>query len=189
MLNTFNYQKITINKYIVLEFKGHIIVTEADNVNYLFKSQILFECKADESFQKNHIFKILSKHDELPSDFLEAISTRSRDLKGEFIELFISESNPYNFCPDKKFAIHYGIKDPIPVKLTIIETFDNENDFDKSFTNYGTEAFGFWNMETDKISSSFVWTHPMQTKMCFSDYAHHDISKGSLFLKFKIDRV
>jgi hypothetical protein len=188
LINTEAYDAVDIAGFNILYHDGHIIVTQANSYKYLIENEIIFQHRGDK-FQKNNLLKVLLLLDNLPKELFQAISDRTGTLLGVELFLYTDVKKPMHFCKDKDFAIHYGINDPILVKLTISDTFDNEKDFDKSFTNNNDEAFGFWDMKKNEISPSYVWCHPSQTKICFSDFAKYDISIGSLFLKLKIDRV
>lgn len=188
IINTESYQSTHAEGFTFLHHQGHIIITQAENYNYLLEGEVLFQGDMGKSFLQRDLFKALSGVDGLPSELAEYIASRSRDLNGEVLRLFADAEHPTHFCRNEKFASHYGISNPTAVKLTIIETFSSMIDFDKSFSGSGDEAFGFWDVEKNTVSSSYIWVHPKQTKLCFPDFGRHGLSIGSLFLKFKIEK-
>lgn len=189
IINAEAYLPIHIGGFTILHHQGHIILTQAKSYKYLLENEVLFQCDMGKAFQQRNVFQALGGMDNLPKEFAEYIANRSRDLRGESLHLFADPNRPMNFCKNKEFASHYGISNPTEMRLTVIETFSNESDFDKSFTNSGDEAFGFWDVEKDLISSSYIWAHPSQTKLCFSDFGRSDLLIGSLFLKFKVEKM
>lgn len=191
MIHNFtDHSKMAISNYTVFFKDRSIAVAYENRGSFLLENDILYHGQLPDSFSQKDIYKVLSKTRSIPDDLIDFALLRSRDLRGEKVELYTDgDKQGLRFCPDTSFAYLYGITNPKPVVLTITEVFNNSEDFDKAFSDSEDEAFGFWDAERNEISSTFIWGHPSQTKICFSDFGNNAISKGSLFLKFRISSI
>ena len=186
MISVVQHEAIRAGGFTFLHKGDQVVVTREEHPRYLFDGQIIFERRFGEAFALKEALRVLSAAGDLPPDLGECVALRVRELKGETLKLITSADSPTVFCDSERFAPYYGIKDPCPATLVITDTFDTSKAFDASFFQSGDEAFGFWDIETNEISASFMYGNPVQVKMCFSDYAEKRIAQGSLFLKLRI---
>lgn len=189
LIDTSAFQNITIadTKFFFDPTNNIIIVTKAQYYNLILDSEILYQCNVSEDFSFKKMFSFLKTKTDMPIDISKIVLKRAQNLIGTELHFYTDSNSSCTYCTDKEYAIYYGIKDPVLVKLTVSNVFDDHKKFDKSFKqNNNDVAFGFWDVEKSEISSSFIYKSPMQVKMCFSDFAQHAINQGSLFLKFKI---
>lgn len=192
LINIAEYKKIQMESFTFLfnnEENDIIVSTEKHIYSYLSSEDLFYRCSAEEKITPKNLFNCLKKQQNLPDALTKFIEDRTRSLIGTSIDVFVEQKPPHTMvCKENKFASFYGIKEPIPAKITVVEVFDNFKDFDASefIENY---LYGFWDIEKDEISTSFIYSHQSQVKICFPDFAKHHIEQGSLFLKFKIDLI
>lgn len=189
LINTSNYQSVQVLDFFFLQLDGHVIITKDISHNYLFEKEVLFQCYLGKELKQKDLFKALAAKSDLPKELLQLSIDRSRDLVGETMLLFTDQEKSIRFCDNEKWASFCGIENPCQKKLTVVEIFDNNNDFTNAFTDNSDEAFGFWDVLKNEISSTFIWGHPLQTQICFGDFAKHHLKFGSLFLKMKIEDI
>lgn len=107
---------------------------------------------------------------------------------GKTIKCFTEKDKNNVFFNDDRFCGVYGVKEPIKVKLTVIDTFNDGMVFENSFEkDNDMVVYGIWEKEKNIIDVSFIFKHPLQTKVCSFDFFKYEIEKGSLFLKLKVE--
>ncbi len=181
------YKKLIDSTYTIFYNDNDVIVAEGTFSYYLKDDEITYSTTLDTSSSKN-IINTLVKKDDIPKKLKKFLKERTSNIIGRQINLVSDKNNSSRFCQNKEFAIHYGIQSPINVTLTILDTFDNKTDFDNSFSKneVNKTAFGLWDIEQNKIVNSFIFSHPIQTKLCFGDFGTSELNKGSLFIKMEI---
>lgn len=182
-----NYTRLLEGDFDIQYGRYGIVATKEKRAAYLSDDQVYYQLEAD-NVEAEDVLRTLLEQEDLPEDLRVFIDRRTRDIVGEEIEMFADADSLSAFCDDRDFAKHYGIENPVGVTLKVVGTFSTQKDFDASFEEdaQGRTAYGFWDMEKDRISCSFVYGHPIQTKMCFGDFGTSELRKGSLFLKMKV---
>ena len=183
-----NLKKIVDDKFSILISDKKIFITEKLEIgrSYLSNSDILYSCFREDTEQKD-IVKFLSKKSFLPDEINDFIQDRVGNLLGRELSLYGEKNNPLTFCSSEKVLSLYGFDDPVKFKLTVFDSFDNKDDFEKSFED--GFVYGFWDISENHISSSFIYGHPLSTQVCFPDFAKSSIEKGSLFLKLSVEEI
>lgn len=165
-----------------------LIITDTETIYALISTEsILYRTTFDTDIEFKNVFKELIKKESLPENLRDFINERAESKVGQEIEAYGDIGSSCRFCNSEKFAYFYGISNPELVKLRVIEEFNNSADFDRSFNpdDDGKYCFGFWDLEDNVIETAFLFGHPSQTKLCFSDFASYKISTGSRFLKLE----
>lgn len=132
----------------------------------------------------------------------ELLKDRLRNLIGETVVLFcsIDKNGDFGlFSNSKKFLTlsnsgKYEIK---TIELEIIDTFGSKDDLKNESARYKqlskdemkTCLYGFWDIKTNEIKSSFVFSSIHGPMTCFDDLGTSKLNEGSLFLKFKIKEL
>jgi len=187
-----NFKKLFFSKEFGIIYSDnmiYIIPSFPFGTDYFKTEEVIYECQREETDTKD-ILTFLSLKKDLPEKISSFIQDRF-DIVGRSYKMYSGDNpdnknNAYFRAPKKllkSISSMYGIDNPQKIKLTIVDTFDNKDDFDSSKEE--GFVYSLWEIEDNNVSSSFTFNHPLLTKVCFPDFGSSELNKGSLFVKMK----
>lgn len=183
-----NFKKIIDSYFVFFQKNKRIIVAKKGRPLYYLNDEhdILLDCDIDAAIKGKDLFNHLLDGGIKNEELALFVARRARKLIGEEIITYGDKGKYTTFCNNPEFASMYGIENPEKVKLTVLETFDSNKLFNMSRPEQNI-VFGFWDIDKDKINTSFIYKSPIQTQVCFADFGENELLRGSLFLKMSVE--
>lgn len=153
--------------------------------NFIYKSS-LKEILTLNNVEEKNVFKDLYLHTKN-----EILKSRYETPLNKEFSFFAGKNNneTTHFATNDKYLAFCGVETVEQIKAKVILTFNEEDDIKKEIDDYRFNEkyfYGFWDIKDETISSSFLYKHLIQTRMCFGDFGKRYLNEGSLFLKFEV---
>lgn len=190
MISVKDWEVVRFEEYTVFYTDKEVILLPGEYYSeYVYDANIATYAMIPDEVRGNgalSAFAGILASSNLPDDTKEYFEKRTAPLIGSEIVLYSEKEAPGNFCKEKKFAKYYGIENPAPYRLRVVGEYVSEADFDASFEPGESFLYGLFDIRRAEISPSYIYGSPVQTKMCFGDFAASLIRSGSRFVKMKM---